>query len=93
MKRIFFLLLITALLFACTLTAAPPTPTSTAAPTAVPLTDTSRPTASLPPMEVEGYTLVYIHRYEGAFNDLLAEHARQAAALGQEPIAYFTARW
>lgn len=90
MKKAFPLLLAAALLFACTLTPAPLTPTPPPSPTAsVPasLTDTPLPT------ETGRYTLVYIHRYEGTFNYLLAEHARQAAALGQRPIAYFTAYW
>lgn len=90
MKRTFLLLLAATLLFACTLTPVPLPPAQTPVPTA-----TALPTATVAPLltEMGGYMLVYIHLYEGAFNDLLAEHARRAAALGQQPIAYFTAHW
>ncbi|MEZ0397382.1 MAG: hypothetical protein ABWK53_13255 [Anaerolineales bacterium] len=90
-KKSLLLLLTVPLLLACRLSSQPPRPTKTPAPSPTP---SPPPTAtSHPAQQTNAYTLVYIHRSEGGLGDLLAEHARLAAGLGQEPVAYFTAPW
>jgi hypothetical protein len=91
MKKILTFLLAATLSFACTLSTMSPPPTPTSEP-AVSLPPTVTVT---PPPTSDGNrpTLVYIHRYDGALYDQLAEQVRLAAAVGQEPIAYLTASW
>ncbi len=94
-RKILPLLLIVPLLFACRASSPPPLPTKTPLPSPTPPPSPTSPSSPSPQPEqgTNGYTLVYIHRRDGALNDLLAEHARLAVAQGQEPVAYFTASW